>query len=97
MLITFKTKAFADISLVGKPAEEILKMLNYGLAIPGAIRAEDVQQALNNLQTALSELETPEPDPDDDQEPVIDLQRRAYPVIELLKAAIADDDFVRWD
>jgi hypothetical protein len=97
VLITFKTKAYADITLVGKPAEEILKMLNYGLAIPGAIRTEDVQKALNNLQTALSKLETPEPDPDDDREPLIDLQRRAYPVIELLKAAVEDEEFVRWE
>jgi hypothetical protein len=97
VLLTFKTKAYADITFVGQAAEAMLKMLDYGVAVPGAIRAEDVPQALDNLQTALSKLEPPEADPDDDREPVIDLQRRAYPLIELLEAAIADDEFVRWE
>ena len=106
MLITFYTKAHADIVLVGKPAEKIFSMLNYGNKIPGAIRAEDVPQALNNLKKGIASHEAliqenqqqvKEKDgAEDDRELPVSLTTRAFPVIELLEAAVRDGEYVSW-
>ena len=99
MLITFKTKSYANITMFGDVATKLLKMMNFGDSVPGAITAEDVPQALSNLQQALNtviEIVEPAGDADDDQ-PAVSLHTRAVPLIELLKSAIDAENHVRWE
>ena len=99
MLITFKTEAYANITMFGDVGLKMLDMMAFGNAVPGAINAEDVPRALNNLHAALAKMpEQVEPagDADDDQ-PAVSLHTRALPLIELLQAAIADETYVRWE
>jgi len=99
MLITFKTPAYANITMFGEVGLKMLEMMKFGTAVPGAIIAEDVPQALTNLQQGLEKLpEQPEEvaDEDDDQ-PATSLHTRALPLLELLKAAAVDDSLVRWE
>jgi len=99
MLITFKTKSYANIMMFGDVGLKMLEMMDYGVSVPGAIIAEDVPQALENLQKSLeSVVDQVEPagEADDDQ-PAVSLHTRAVPLIELLQSAIADENIVRWE
>jgi hypothetical protein len=99
MLITFKTKSYANITMFGDVATKMLEMMGYGTSVPGAIISDDVPQALSNLRSSLeSVMEVVEPagDADDDQ-PAVSLHTRAVPLVELLQSAIDDENHVRWE
>ncbi len=102
MLITFKTKSYANIIMFGDVGTKMLEMMGFGVSVPGAIIAEDVAQALDNLSRGLeSVVEIVEPagdagDAGDDQ-PAVSLHTRALPLIELLQSAIDDENHVRWE
>ena len=55
MLVTFKTKSYANIVMFGDVGTKMLELMNYGTSIPGAITAEDVSHALSNLQRGLED------------------------------------------
>ena len=99
MLITFKTSAYADIIMFGDVGLELLEMMGFGKAVPGAIGAADVSQALQNLQRELDTLpEQQQPvDVDSDDPSAINLHMRAVPLLDLLRAAIDDEKAVRWE
>jgi len=42
MLVTFITKAYADITMFGDVAVAMLKMMGHSTTVPGAIVAEEV-------------------------------------------------------
>jgi hypothetical protein len=103
MLITFKTSAYANIIMFGDIGLELLGMMGFGKTVPSAIGVADVPQALENLQRKLDALpEQQQPvdagsdDPADDPS-AINLHTRAVPLLELLRAAIADEKAVRWE
>jgi len=99
MLITFKTKSYANIAMFGDVATKLLEMMGYGASVPGAIISDDVPRALDNLRRGLeSVVEVVEPagDADDDQ-PSVSLHTRAVPLVELLQSAIDDENHVRWE
>ena len=97
--VTFKTKAYANILMLGDVAENMLDMMNFGRMIPGAIDVEDVPEALRNLEGGLAsrnDLVESDANADEDQA-AISLHTRAVPLLELLKAAVADETYVRWE
>ena len=99
MLITFKTKAYANITMFGDVGRRMLEMMDFGTSMPGAISAEDVPRALANLNNALAlipQQDAPAVQVDEDQ-PTVSLHTRAVPLLELLRAAIADDTYVSWE
>ena len=98
MLITFKTSAYANITMFGDVGLKMLEMMDFGTEVPGAIREEDVATARQNLVAALDRL--PEQveaagEADDDQ-PAVSLHTRAVPLLELLQAASDEQAFVSW-
>jgi hypothetical protein len=99
MLVTFKTKSYANIVMFGEVGLTILEMMGYGTSIPGAIVPEDVSHALSNLQRGLeSVMRTTEAAEDSGEEqPAVDLHTRALPLIELLQSAIDGQNHVRWE
>ena len=99
MLVTFKSKSYADITMFGEVGLALLKLMDYGVRVPGGIVAKDVGKALENLQLGLQKLpEEAEAEESEDDEPAkINLTTRALPLIELLQAARADENDVRWE
>ena len=100
MLITFKTSAYANITMFGDVGLKLLEMMNFGKAVPGAITAEDVPQALINLQQGLAKIPQQAEEAagaEDDDQPSTSLHTRAVPLLELLKAATVDHNLVRWE
>lgn len=102
MLVTFTTKAYADITMFGDVALALLKMMGHSDTVPGAILAEDVPAALERLKRGIEASKladtakaTPEP-ADHADEPPVGLAHRALPLIELLTAAARRKSDVMW-
>lgn len=103
MLITFRSSAYADITMFGEVAIQLLKLMGHSGTIPGALMPQDIPVALAQLKSAIARLEreqsTQQPgwDDDDDEPPPVALSHRALPLIELLQAAVKEDVPVMWD
>ena len=101
MLVTFTCPAYADITMFGDIAVQLLKLMGHSGTVPGAILAEDVPAALECLEAAIeTEKQSSQPEEhaeDEDDEPAVSLPHRALPVIELLKAAVKAKCNVMWD
>jgi hypothetical protein len=101
MLITFSCPVYANITMFGEVAVQLLKMMGHSGTVPGALLAEDVPAALERLEAAVAANEQlPEPEESaqsGDDEPAVSLSHRALPVIELLRAAAKAKCNVMWD
>ncbi|MFW1516575.1 DUF1840 domain-containing protein [Vibrio parahaemolyticus] len=106
MLITFRCRSYANVTMFGDIALEMIKMMGHSGTVPGSISAEDVPDALSKLTSALSAKNAAEEnlptdvDVDEEEEqaePAVSLGRRAFPLIELLKSAIKEECEVMWD
>jgi hypothetical protein len=99
MLVTFTTKAYADITMFGDVALALLKMMGHSATVPGAILAEDVPAALSRLTAAIEAEKAAPPVEDEDadeDEPVVSIAHRALPLINLLAAAAKAESNVMW-
>lgn len=97
MLVTFTTKAYADITMFGDVALSMLKMMGHSATVPGAILAADVPVALNRLTAAIdAEKSAPSLADKDADEPVVSVAHRALPLISLLAAAAQAGSDVMW-
>jgi hypothetical protein len=108
MLVTFRTKAYANITMFGDVAKQLLELMGHSGTVPSALSAEDVPIALARLETAIAQrraVEAAEPAPsvDDnrrdghDAPHVVTLSQRAVPLLELLRAAKAKKADVMWN
>lgn len=102
MLVTFQTKAYAPITMFGDVAVALIKLMGHSGRVPSALLAEHVPDALERLQTAVAEHPGEPLDPQSagssksDETRRVSLAHRALPLIELLKAAAADQADVMW-
>ena len=98
MLVTFSTDAHADITMFGDVALAMLKKMGHSATVPGAILAEDVPAALNQLTAAIEAEKDSQPVEQQDvaDEPVVSMVHRAMPLIDLLSAAARDECNVMW-
>ncbi len=101
MLVTFKTKAYANITMFGDVAIKLLRMMGHSGTVPSAIVADDVPAALERLKAAIGEQkrnEVPEDAADNEAgEHQVSLSKRALPLIELLEAAAKRRSDVIWE
>lgn len=102
MLVKFETDAFGGITMFGDVAIKLLKLMGHSGTVPGAIMPEDIPQALQRLRTGIAAEEaadTDGPATEDENEAdgqYVSLRNRAFPLIELLKAAEAERVPVMW-
>ena len=97
MLVTFTTKAYADITMFGDVALTMLKMMGHSATVPGAILAEEVPVALSRLKAAIdAEESSPLLAEKNTDEPVVSLAHRALPLINLLSTAAKAESNVMW-
>jgi hypothetical protein len=103
MLVTFRTKVHADITMFGAVAVELLKLAGMTGKVPTAILAADVPGVLATLERGLaahraahgdgapSAAESREPSAGREQEAPVELavplRHRALPLLDLLRAA----------
>lgn len=96
MFVTFSSDAYENITYFTSVAKQLLILMEHSGAVPGAIKAADLQHALNNLKHGLPHEHESSPDATDDDEPEISLAKRAVPLINLLEAAIKKNCDVLW-
>jgi len=104
MLVTFTCPAYADITMFGDIAVQLIKMMGHSGTVPSAILAESIQPSLERLQAAIAkDKEAAEPqgsmegEEEQDGEPNVSLAHRAFPLIEMLKAAAEAECDLMWD
>ena len=54
MLITFKTEAYANITMFGDVAVALLKLMGHSATVPGALMPEDILDALERLKAGVA-------------------------------------------
>jgi hypothetical protein len=99
MLVTFKTDAYADITMFGKDALAMLSMMGHSTTVPGALVADEVPVALARL-TAAVEADKAAPSPVESKyadEPTVSIALRAQPLMEFLAAAAKAKSYVMWE
>lgn len=97
MLITFHSKDHYPITMHAEPALELLSLMGLEAKAPGGLYADDVPQALWQLQEALAEL-APVPSSGADDAPAsVALATRAVPLLEMLRRAVKQQHPVHWD
>ncbi|EOB3918955.1 DUF1840 domain-containing protein [Vibrio parahaemolyticus] len=106
MLITFRCRSYANVTMFGDIALEMIKMMGHSGTVPGSISAQNVPDALSKLTSALSAKNAAEEnrptdvdveEEEEQAESAVSLGRRAFPLIELLKSAIKEECEVMWD
>lgn len=103
MLITFHSKDYYPITMFGDVALQLIEKMGVTPKVPGAVYAEDVPQALWQLQQALEDLpladeaEQAATTQTDAPEASISLRKRAVPLLEMLKGAAKAQHNISWD
>jgi len=104
MLVTFKTKAHASITMFGDVAKTLIHLMGHSGTIPSAILAADVPAALERLRSGVTAHPgaTLDPEPatesrDHGDEVHVSLAHRALPLIQLLEDAAAQGEDVIWE
>ncbi len=101
MLITFESNAHTDITMFADIAKSLIKMMGHSGTIPSAIAAKDVPEALEKLKAALDaessdELNEAVNGEETEEETEVSMSGRAFPLIEMLKAASREDQAIMW-
>ncbi len=103
-MIRFTSPAGASVSMFEKDAKALIRMMGHSGAIPSAIRAEDIPAALQQLEATLqteearaTQAKEEHPLHDQEEEKAVSVNVRAFPLIELLKAALAKEKNVMWE
>jgi hypothetical protein len=107
VIVKFSTR-FGVLTMHGEAAIALLRAMGHTGTVPGAILAADLPDALARLERVIEiagdSNPTPAPpraDDDDederDREPVITLRKRALPLIDMLRTAIARDSDLMWE
>lgn len=99
---------FGQLTMHGDAAVALLHGMGHTGTVPGAILAADLPDALAHLQDMLeaagdttgvpAPAPAPEADADErEREPPITLRKRAVPLLDMLRAAIARDSDLMWE
>lgn len=94
--VTFHSRAAGDFTMFEAVAVSLLKKMGHSGTVPSAILPEDIPQALQRLKANLAT----EPATDAEElgeEPTVTLSRRAYPLVKMLEASLAEPCEVMWD
>jgi len=108
MLITFTSKAGADILMLSQHAKGLLKIIgkidDQDLLTRGVLMPEQLQAAIANIEQAMAAepKQSQEEDEDTDQprNPLslpVGLRQRAFPLLDLLKRADQQQVPVMWE
>ena len=104
MLITFTCKSAADVLMYEMHAKPLLDLLGKDVK-RGVITAEEVPEAIARIERAITDSKRPQSTADDQADdesgdPMGDADvsfgARAFPLLEMLRAAQREKQFVMW-
>lgn len=106
MLIIFSSNATGDITMFGDVAERMFELMGHSGTVPSAIAAKDVPAVLERLKAAIETQNSEGHDDDntdlgadteeDENEPKVSISGRAFPLIQMLSRAAAENCSVMW-
>ncbi len=112
MLVTFRSTATESVTMLAGTATTLLKLMGATGRIPGALEAQDVPSALQQLQSAVEGLKAQKTNPADtraqasaaaqedddrhDREPPVAIEVRAVPLLNMMKRAAAANAEIMW-
>ena len=110
MLVTFRSKAAAEVLMLSEHALPLLQAAGKSVdTVPerGVFTPEQLDGAIAGLERAIAESQPvshdDDEDPDDDKPPVpaiarpVSVEQRAYPVLEMLRKARGANENVMWE
>lgn len=106
MAIVFKSPKQSDLLMFDDDALRLLELMGATGELPGALRSEDLPNALQRLRAGVEDAQ-PSPatdeelaahdDADDTPRPVsVPLAHRALPLTQMLEKAITRDQYLTW-
>ncbi len=106
MLITFTSKSAADVLMYETHAKPLLDLLGKDTQ-RGVITAEETGEAIAKIESAIAASKKPpsagghgdasgDDDGDHPAEQGVSFSARAFPLLEMLRAAHRDQQFVMW-
>ena len=99
MLIRFQGENTGSFVMFEDIARQLLRMMGTSGNVEGALREEDVPQALNHLEAAIKPYKTaaqPDDEQDDEAGDSVGLATRAVPLLDLLRLAKDKGGYVMW-
>lgn len=100
-MVNFKTRSYRSVSMFSRDANTMLRLMGLRPLVPGALNAEDIPAALQRLKKAIeahgeesAESDNDGLDEDEEKKPPVLLKTRAFPLIELLSAAVETNEYV---
>jgi hypothetical protein len=99
MLIRFQSDVAGQFIMMGDVALPLLRMMGMSGNEQGAVSGEDLLSALQTLELSLQQaqaLQAGDEEEDSEDEPPVAIQRRAQPLLEMLRRAASDDGYVMW-
>lgn len=96
MIVRFDSDA-GQFLMNGEVAIALLRHMGHSGAVPGALLAADLPEAIARLEAAVGALPTSGPEDDGSGQPGVNLRQRAYPMLELLRRAERKGCDVLWD
>lgn len=102
-LVVFRSKAAGEFYMLSENAQTVFGAMGIAPAQQGVIPADQVPQALAKLQEAVDRAQAPaqEEDEDDDPPPAmarpVGFAQRAFPLLEMLRAAAKQQVDVTWN
>ncbi len=100
MPVVFKSRHAPNIVMLESVARSLIRMTGHSGDIPGSIPAERTAQALAELERQIASAGATANTPDDDddrREHRVSLRHRALPLMDMLKRAASEGDYVIWD
>jgi hypothetical protein len=99
-LIIFRSRAASEIIMFARDAETLLAILGKPLAERGVLRAADLPNAIQALESAIA-AQAPgtgptSADADTATQVPIALRQRAFPLLQMLRASVQRDVDVTW-
>ena len=98
-LVTFRSRAASAIIMYAETAQRLLEVIGKPMADRGVITSEQVDDALARLLQAVEQEKAqgaPAVDEASPREPPVSLRQRAFPLIEMLRAARKRHVEVTW-
>ena len=100
MRYVFKSRADADLLMMERAADQLLRIVGREPARQGIIEAAAIPAAMRAIETAIAAEAArhgSKADDDDElREPHVGLAQRAWPLLEMMKRALAEQADIVW-
>jgi hypothetical protein len=103
MIYKFKSKATGDLIMTQPVGDRVLQLIGKAVTSQGIIEVEQMPAAIGALESAVAAESPPPANDDGDAAPAggfapdrVSLRQRVWPMVEMLKRALAEKQPIVW-